>query len=101
MFRRGKTKARVPTQPQAGPDKEVSPLFAESMNMLEGLADDEVDPYLEENPRIVPLFEVDIVEGVSPYIVQTEDDSEEPDNDAIRELRQAHDALEREMVVSQ
>ena len=100
-FRRGKTKVRVPTQPRAGPSKEVTPLYAESVNMLEGLADEEVDRYLEENPKIVPLFEVDVADAVSPYIVHPDDASEEPDQDAIRDLRQAQEALEREMAVSQ
>ena len=101
MFRRGKTKVRVPTHPQAGPGKEVTPLYAESVNMLEGLADEEVDRYLDENPRIVPLFEVDVAEAVSPYIGQPEDVGEELDRDAIWELQQAQEALEREMAVSQ
>ena len=56
------------------------------MIVLEELADEEVDGYLEENPRLVPLFEVYVAEVVSPYIVQTEDVGEEPDKDAIREL---------------
>ena len=98
-FRRGKTKVRVPTQPRAGPSKEVTPLYAESVNMLEGLADEEVDRYLEENPKIVPLFEVDVANVVSPYIVHPDDAGEEPDQDAIRDLRQAQEALEREMAV--
>ena len=92
---------RVPTQPQAGPSKEVTPLYADSVNMLEGLADEDVDRYLDENPRIVPLFKVYVAEAVSPYMVHTDDASEEPDGDAIRELRQAQEALEREMVISQ
>ena len=57
--------------------------------MLEGLANEEVDRYLDENPKIVLLFEVDVAEAVSPYIVQLEDAREEPDRDTIRELRQA------------
>ena len=69
--------------------------------MLEGLADEEVDRYLDENPKIVPLFEVDVAKAVSPYILHPDDASEEPDRDAIRELRQAQEALEREMAVSQ
>ena len=59
------------------------------MIVLEELADEEVDGYLEENPRLVPLFEVYVAEVVSPYIVQTEDVGEEPDKDTILELRQA------------
>ena len=33
----------------------------EAINMLEGLVDEEVDQYLTENPKIIPLFEVDMV----------------------------------------
>ena len=57
--------------------------------MLEGLANEEVDRYLDQNPRIVPLFEVDVAEVVSPYIVHPDDVGEEPDRDAIRKLHQA------------
>ena len=35
-FRRGKTNVRVPTQPRVSTSKEVTPLYAESINMLEG-----------------------------------------------------------------
>ena len=69
--------------------------------MLEGLADEEVDQYLQENPKIVPLFEIDVAEAVSPYILQPKENDEEPDKEVIRELRQAQEALEREMAVSQ
>ena len=53
--------------------------------MLEGLPDEEVDQYLEEHPKIVPLFEVDITTVVRPYITSPE--SDELDQEAIRELR--------------
>ena len=35
--------------------------------MLDGLADEEVDHFLEDHPRIVPLFDIDIVTTVGPY----------------------------------
>ena len=57
--------------------KEVTPLYAESINMLKGLLGEEVDRYLEEHPKIVPLFEVDITAAVRPYITSLE--SDEPD----------------------
>ena len=98
-FRRGKTKVRVATQPRATTSKEVTPLYAESINMLEGLPDEEIDRYLEEHPKIVPLFEVDITAAVRPYITSPE--SDEPDQEAIRELRQAQESLEKEMTISQ
>ena len=69
--------------------------------MLEGLADEEVDRYLEEHPKIVPLFVVDITEVVIPYVTNQEKESDEPDQEAIRELRQAQESLEREMTILQ
>ena len=64
----------MPTQPRVNTSKEVTPLYAESINMLEGLPDEEVDRYLEENPKIVPLFEVDITVVVGPYVMSLESD---------------------------
>ena len=66
--------------------------------MLEGLPYEEIDRYMEEHPRIVPLFEVDITVAVEPYIPMPEPDK--PDQAAIRELRQAQESLEREMTIS-
>ena len=100
-FRRGKAKVRVPTQPRTGTGKDLTPLYAECVNMLEGLADEEEDQYLQDNPKIVPLFEIDVAEAVSPYVLQPDETDAEPDKEAIRELRQAQEALEREMAVSQ
>ena len=62
----------------------MTPLYAEGINMLEGLADEEVNQYLQENPKIVPLFKID--EAVSPYILQPEENDEEPDKEVIWEL---------------
>ena len=67
--------------------------------MLEGLPDEKIDRHLEEHPKIVPLFEVDIIAAVGPYITSLE--SDEPDQAAIRELRQAQESLEKEMTISQ
>ena len=62
------------TQPRAITSKEPTPLYAESINMLEGLPDEEIDRYMEEHPKIVPLFEVDITAAVEPYINTPEPD---------------------------
>ena len=37
--------------------------------MLDGLADEEVDRYLNEHPTIVPLLKVDVAEAATPYIM--------------------------------
>ena len=57
--------------------------------MLDGLVDEEVDHYLEEHPKIMPLFVVDVAEAVTPYVTHREDEFNEPDRKAIRELPQA------------
>ena len=69
--------------------------------MLEGLADEKVDSYLEENPRIVPLFEINVTEVVGPYIKsnQAEEELQELDLDAVVELRWAHKTFEHEMEI--
>ena len=70
---------RVPTQLRVGTSKELTTLYVESINMLDGLADDEVDRYLEEHPKIVPLFEVDVAKAVTPYVTHRESEFDEPD----------------------
>ena len=67
-FQRGKTKVRVSTQQRVGTTKQLTPQYTESINMLDGFSDDEVDRYLEEHPKIVPLFEVDVTEVVTLYV---------------------------------
>ena len=81
--------------------KEFTPLYAESINMFEGLVDKEVDRYLTEHPKIVPLFEVDVAEAITPYMGQPNDVNDELDREAIPELCQAQESLEREMAMSQ
>ena len=59
-FRRGHAKVRVPMEESTPSPKEFSLLYAEEIHMLEGLEDEELERYLDENPRIVPLFEIDV-----------------------------------------
>ena len=49
-FRRGRSKVRVPTQETSASTKAIMPLYAEEINMLEGLEDTELEAYLDENP---------------------------------------------------
>ena len=83
----------------------TTPLYAEGVHMLDGLAEEEVDDFLEDPPTIIPLFEIDVVSTIgSP---PTEDvtkvslSQEEPDPKTIAELRHARDACERELAISQ
>ena len=40
--------------------KAMMVLYAEEIHMLEGLEDEELERYLDKNPRIVPLPEIDV-----------------------------------------
>ena len=42
--------------------KNMTPLYVEGKNMLEGVDNTELEAYLEEHPRIIPLFEIDVIE---------------------------------------
>jgi hypothetical protein len=35
--------------------------------MLEGLTEEEIDTFLQENPTLVPLYEIDVVKQAEPY----------------------------------
>ena len=82
--------------------KEISPLYAEEIHMLEGLEDEELERYLDENPRIVPLFEIDVGETTDSYAspIKFTGHDDEPGEDAIAELQRAQEAFEREMEIS-
>ena len=68
-------------------------LYIESVNTMEELDDCEVNKYFEENPKIIPLFEIDIVDIITPYISNEEketdifDTEETLDDKPLRELR--------------
>ena len=51
--------------------------------MLDGLVDEEVDQYLDEHPKILPLFEVDIATPIRPYVTHWEEEFDEPNQEAI------------------
>ena len=36
--------------------------------MMEGLDETEEKHYFNDNPKIIPLFEVDIVQALTPYV---------------------------------
>ena len=104
-FHRGRAKVRVPMQESTPAPNEISQLYAEEIHMLEGLEgleDEELERYLGENPRIVPLFEIDVGETAESYSspIKTTTDGDEPGENAIAELRRAQEAFEREIEIS-
>jgi hypothetical protein len=54
-FRRGGKKIRIHTTKGRIPDKATAPVYAEGVNMLEGLTEQQADIFLQENPTLVPL----------------------------------------------
>ena len=82
--------------------KAMTPMYAEEIHMLEGLEDDRIGKYLDENPRIIPLFEIDVVETVETYTTPktaTEQD-EEPNEEVMMELHRAQHTFDQEMEIS-
>ena len=53
--------------------------------MLEGLEDRELEAYLDENLRIIPLFEIDVLETASEYgpTRALKEDEYEPDPESM------------------
>ena len=70
--------------------------------MLEGLEDTELKVYLDENPWMIPLFEIDVLETASEYgpTRALKEDKYEPDPKSVLELSKAREAFEREMEIS-
>ena len=100
-FCRGKTKVRVPTQEHASRTNQLIPLCVEAINMLDELVDEELDQYLLDNPWIVPLPKINVVEVVTLYNTDKDEEATEPNQEAIRELGQAQEAQKKELAVSQ
>ena len=104
-LRRGKTKVRIITEECVTTPHNTTSLYAERVHMLDGLADDEVDDFLEDHPTIIPLFEIDAISAVTTpldeeVMVDTRP-QDKPDSTTIAELRHARDAFERELAISQ
>ena len=68
--------------------------------MMEGLDNGEEDQYLEDSPKIIPLFEVDIVQVLTPYFGEDGEQEILVDVKILKELRLQQEAMEREMHVS-
>ena len=73
--------------------------------MLDALAEQEVDHFLEEHPTIIPLFEIDVFAAINSPVAKAVTEEiliqVEPDPTTITELRHARDTFERELAISQ
>ena len=63
-----------------------NPLYAEGVHILNGLANDEMDSFLDEHPTI------NTVDQEAPR---------KPDPKLVKELQHTRDALDRELAISQ
>ena len=70
--------------------------------MLAGVDDTELEAYLDEHPRIIPLFEIDVIETAAEYATPAtlHDEAYEPNPESILELSRARATFEREMEIS-
>jgi hypothetical protein len=66
-FQRGGKKIRIHTTKSRASDKVIAPVYVESVNMLEGLREEEADTFLQENPTLEPLYEINVVKEAEPY----------------------------------
>ena len=68
----------------------TTPLYAEGVHMLDRLADEEVDEFLEDHPTIIPLFEINAISAVdTPLDDEVTEETlfhDEPDSTTIVEL---------------
>ena len=99
-FRKVKTKIRISTQDKVTTACQCLPVHAELVNMMEELDEAEEDRYFNDNPKIIPLFKVDILQTRTSYIEDKED--EVPvDKWSLKEIRLQQEATKKEMQVSQ
>ena len=77
----------------------------EGVHMLDGITDEEVEHFLEEQPTIVPLLEIDVITTIESSIAKAAKgevlNQSDPYPTTITELRQAQDAFKRELAISQ
>ena len=99
-FRKGKSKIRVSTQEKITTCMQCLPIDAEAVYMMEGLDETEEKHYFNDNPKIIPLFEVDIVQTLTPY-VEEQPDTIPINEQTLKEFRLQQEACKKEMLVSQ
>ena len=67
-----------------------------SQYMMEGLDEIEENHYFNDNPKIIPLFEVDILQALTSYVENKHEDIP-IDDQTMKEIRLQQEATEKEM----
>ena len=99
-FWKGKSKIRVSTKEKITTSRQCLPIHAEVVNMMEGLDETEEKHYSNDNLKSIPLFELDIVQALTPY-VEDQSDIVHVDEQTLKEIWLQPEACEKEMLVSQ
>ena len=99
-FRKGKNKIRVSTQDKVSTNRQCLPIHAKAVNMMEGLDETEENHYFNDNLKIIPLFEVDILQALTSYVEDKHNDIP-IDDQTMKEIHLQQEATEKEMQVSQ
>ena len=60
IIRQGKKKIQLPMVRQVKIDQKDRPLWAQGINLATEVGEDEEEDYLQVNPDIVPLFDIDV-----------------------------------------
>lgn len=60
ILKKGKKTIRLPMGSKKELTKEHKPMMAQTINLAEEIEDDEEDSYLQANPTVVPIFDVDV-----------------------------------------
>ena len=94
-IRRNGHKICVNTIATLTPPQAITLVCGETVNMLDGMTEEDVDVYQEENPDFVPLFEIDILDILEQCVELSKSLV------ALTELDQASTNLERDLTLSQ
>ena len=61
-------KILVSTQNKISTSWQCLPVHAKAVNMMEGLDEAEENKYFNDNPKFIPLFEIDILQALTSYV---------------------------------
>lgn len=79
VIRKGKRKVKLMMTSKKVIPKELRPLQVETINMIPELLEDEEDEFLNNNPSVVPVFEVDVDSILKQYVYNNNNKQESKD----------------------
>ena len=94
-FKRGGKNIKIRMMQAKAPASLLLSIYAESVNMLEGLTEEEAEQYFTDHTDIILLYEINVDKLTEPYQIEVSQVW------AKQELGRAREALEKELAVSQ